>query len=138
MPPPVPCLRCPTCRTLLLSGVSFLLITLLSFLSPGRTLENHALDMAYRLRLHRSPPENLLIVAIDEPSLQEIQLSWPWPRQLHAALVERLRAAGARLIIFDLLFSEPGPDPEGDRLLAGAMLRAGNVLLTETYEVAED
>lgn len=138
MPSPAPCFRRPTCRTLLLGGVSFLLITLLSFLSLGRTLENQALDLAYRLQPHRAPPESLLIVAIDEPSLREIHLPWPWPRQLHAALVERLRAAGARLIIFDLLFSEPGPDPEGDRLLAGAMLRAGNVLLAETYEVAED
>lgn len=125
MPPPVPCLDRPTCRTLLLGGVSFLVITLLSFLSLGRILENQALDLAYRLRPHLAPPEDLLIVAIDEPSLQEIHLPWPWPRQLHAAVVERLRAAGARLIIFDLLFSEPGPDPEGDRLLAGAMLRAG-------------
>jgi len=113
-------------------------MSLLSFLTPGRTLENQALDAAYRLRPHRPPSKGLLIVAIDEPSLQEIHLPWPWPRQLHAALVERLRAAGARLIIFALLFSEPSPDPEGDRQLASAMLRAGNVLLAETYEVIDE
>ena len=51
------------------------------------------------------------IVAIDEDSLQRLG-SWPWPRALHAALIDRLRAAGARAIAYDVLFVEPSPTDE--------------------------
>lgn len=46
------------------------------------------------------------IVAIDEASLAAFG-QWPWPRQLLAELVERLTAAGAAAIAFDVIFSEP-------------------------------
>jgi len=46
------------------------------------------------------------IVDIDEASLARIG-QWPWPRTVLAELVERLRAAGARAIGFDMVFAEP-------------------------------
>ena len=46
------------------------------------------------------------IVDIDEESLRRYG-QWPWPRPLLAALVERLTQAGAALIVFDVVFSEP-------------------------------
>jgi adenylate cyclase len=67
-------------------------------------------------------PENsdVVLVAIDEPSFAEIGLQWPWPRDLHAQLIQSLRAAGARSIAFDLVFAEQS-DPAADAALAGAM-----------------
>jgi adenylate cyclase len=79
----------------------------------------------------------LLLVAIDEPSFQELRLSWPWPRGLHARLVNRLAKAGARLIVFDILFADPS-DPENDAEFAKAIKSAGNVLLAESYDYTED
>ncbi|HTT80120.1 MAG TPA: adenylate/guanylate cyclase domain-containing protein [Stellaceae bacterium] len=50
------------------------------------------------------PP--VVIVDIDEKSLHEVG-QWPWPRTILAKLVDRLNAAGAAVISFDALFSEP-------------------------------
>ncbi len=46
------------------------------------------------------------IVDIDEESLKRYG-QWPWPRTLLASLVDRLTAAGAALVVFDVVFAEP-------------------------------
>ncbi|MDR6817614.1 adenylate cyclase [Neorhizobium sp. 2083] len=61
-----------------------------------------------------------IIVAIDEPSLAEINVQWPWPRSLHARLISQLRAAGAKVIGIDIIFSEPST-PAEDEALAAAL-----------------
>ncbi len=68
-------------------------------------------------------PADVLIVAIDDASLKQIG-RWPWRRAVHAALLERLRAAGARAVALDVLLTEPADDPQDDQRLAAAM-RAG-------------
>ncbi|MCQ1769849.1 adenylate/guanylate cyclase domain-containing protein [Neorhizobium galegae] len=62
----------------------------------------------------------VIIVAIDEPSLAEINMQWPWPRSLHARLITQLRAAGTRVIGLDIIFSEPSA-PSEDEALAAAL-----------------
>ncbi len=67
------------------------------------------------------PPNGPVIVAIDEPSMAEIGRQWPWPRSLHATLVEALRKAGAKAIGIDVIFAEPSSDEANDHRLATAM-----------------
>jgi adenylate cyclase len=76
-----------------------------------------------------APPDDIVIVAIDEPSLQQLAMPWPWPRRVHAALVRALASAGARTIVFDLVFDVPAPAAEDDGLLRETIQRAGNVVL---------
>jgi len=102
----------------------------------GQTVENLALDLCYRLRPYSSPPPEMLIVGIDEHSFQELKTAWPWPRSFHAKIVNKLKAAGARLIVFDILFAEPS-NPENDQLFTDAMKEAGNVILATTMEFSE-
>lgn len=52
------------------------------------------------------PQAPVKIVDIDDASLARLG-QWPWPRSLIANLVERLQAAGAAAIAFDILFAEP-------------------------------
>jgi len=70
----------------------------------------------------------ITVVGIDEASFSELGLQWPWPRRLHGELVDRLSAAGAAVIVFDIVFSEPS-NFDDDRHLADAIRRAGNVVL---------
>ncbi len=114
----------------------FVGLALLSYLHVGQTLENHALDLCYRLRSPSPPPPELLIIAIDEHSFQDLKKAWPWPRSYHAKIIRKLKAAGARLIVFDVLFAEP-TNPEDDRLLTEAIREAGNVILATTLEYSE-
>ncbi|QGJ77676.1 adenylate cyclase CyaK [Sinorhizobium meliloti] len=64
------------------------------------------------------PEDGPVIVAIDEPSMAEIGSQWPWPRALHARLIQALRGAGARAIALDVIFAEPAAAPENDQALA--------------------
>jgi adenylate cyclase len=76
-----------------------------------------------------APPDDVVIVAIDEPSLQQLATPWPWPRRVHAALVRALASAGARTIVLDLVFDLPAPAAEDDGFLRETIKRAGNVVL---------
>lgn len=67
----------------------------------------------------------IVIVAIDDPSLAALG-RWPWAREIHARLIERLREAGVAAIALDLILAEPA---SGDEALAGAMRRQGHVVL---------
>ena len=66
-----------------------------------------AFDVHQRIAPREPPPDTpVLIVDIDEASLKQIG-QWPWPRSVMAQLVEKLHQAGAAVIAFDVLFSEP-------------------------------
>lgn len=64
-------------------------------------------------------PETV-VVAIDDPSFAELGLTWPWPRALHARLIQSLRKAGAGQIGYDVVFADPG-NPEDDLALAAVL-----------------
>lgn len=79
-------------------------------------------------------PDDLVVVAIDEDSLNALG-RWPWHRRHHAQVVRQLHADGARAIGLDLLFSEPQTDdPQADEDFRQAMLSAGNVVLPVVVE----
>jgi CHASE2 domain-containing sensor protein/signal transduction histidine kinase len=80
------------------------------------------------------PPENIVIVAIDEQSLSALG-RWPWPRRTHAELVRRLGAAGAKVVALDIIFSESDSrDPAGDQALAEAIGENDRVVLPVLLE----
>ena len=66
----------------------------------------------------------MAILAIDEPSFQQLGQGWPFPRSLHARLIDRLREDGARAIGFDVVFADPAADPAHDAALAQAAVAA--------------
>ena len=76
----------------------------------------------------------IVLLTIDEESLAEVGKRWPWDRRLFAGAIDYLAGAGARAVGIDLLFIESSADPESDRLLAGAMKKAGNVVIASKLE----
>ena len=80
---------------------------------------------------------SLLIVAIDDASLQQIG-QWPWPRSVHARLLDRLTDAGSERVLLDLLFSEPDRHAGADADLAEAIARNGRVVLPVLAVPASD
>ena len=74
-------------------------------------------------------PDDIVIVAIDDASLQQLG-RWPWRRSLHAALLDRLHAAGARAVALDVVFTEPdSAQPQDDVALAAAMTQGTPIAL---------
>jgi CHASE2 domain-containing sensor protein len=85
-------------------------------------------DFLFRFRAPREAPANIALVGITDECLKVLG-GWPWSRGVHARMVERLKAAGAKVIVWDMVFDAPGADRAGDAKMAAAIRRAGNVLL---------
>lgn len=101
------------------------LIGLLLLLSPPAGLQRAWLDLQLRWAAPPSPPAGVLVLDIDDASLELLRPqfgSWPLPRDSYALLIEALRDAGARAIAIDLLLSDPR---DGDAALARSLARDG-------------
>jgi adenylate cyclase len=92
----------------------------LSLTAPWKLVEARAFDYLSTLAPPPRPADGPVIVAIDEPSMAEIGLQWPWPRNLHARLITALREAGAKAIAIDIIFAEPSSSP-ADQALTKAL-----------------
>ena len=76
---------------------------------PLEVIELNWLDLRFRARGPLTPGPAVVIAAIDEKSL-ESEGRWPWPRSKMAALLEALSKGGAKVVGFDILFSESERD----------------------------
>jgi adenylate cyclase len=88
-------------------------------------------DARFSIRGEREPPPELVVVEIDDRTFDELGQAFPFPRSVHAELIDVLREAGARSIAYDIQFTEPTVRSE-DRALAEAIARHGNVVLATT------
>lgn len=79
----------------------------------------------------RQASGQIVLVEIDSQSLAKIG-QWPWPRRLHAGLVDRLRAANPSQIAFDVDFSARNT-PTDDAAFAAALERAGGSVMLPTF-----
>lgn len=78
------------------------------------------------------PDDDVVIVAIDDRSLNELG-QWPWPRDIHAQMLDRLGYAGVRGVALDLVLAEADRNGDDhDRVLAASMRRLGRVALPVT------
>lgn len=119
---------------LLLTASSIALVTWLTlgqhFMRADRALLTTALDWV-------RPPAagNILIVAIDDPSLEAVG-PWPWRRALHAELLRRISQGSPRCIGLDLLLDDANSHyPADDELLAQSMKASGCVVLPVALQV---
>ncbi len=81
----------------------------------------------------RPAPDDVIIVAIDDLSLAQLG-RWPWPRALHAQLLERINVAQPRAVGLDVILTEPertpvDPRKSGDVQLRGTLQQNGVTVL---------
>ncbi len=94
------------------------------FNNPFSGLELVTWDTFFRLRGPLPPSNDVVIVAIDDASLNYLQTSWPWPRTELAQIVNWLNKAGARVIGLDIDLFDPSANPANDQALANALADA--------------
>lgn len=117
--------------------VAWMICCGLLFLPAWQPIEERTFDL---LSLTTSPGKTQLpitIVGIDEASFTQLGVRWPWPRDMHARLVDRLAGAGAAVIAFDVMFPEPSSSPKEDEAFAKAISKAGNVVLAADHAYHE-
>ncbi len=110
---------------------SLLLSALLFLLTLGHLVQRWDFTL-YDLSspLYQRPaPADIIILAIDEHSLTRLG-RWPWPRRIHARVVDKLSRCSTRAIGMDILFTEPSrAGSNDDQLLARAIRHNGRVIL---------
>jgi class 3 adenylate cyclase/CHASE2 domain-containing sensor protein len=92
--------------------IVFAAITLLNAAGVFRFLEYKTYDLRVRLLSpFCRPSDDIVLILLDQDSIdwaqEERGWAWPWPRQAHAELLHYMNAAGAKSVIFDVIFSEP-------------------------------
>jgi adenylate cyclase len=83
-----------------------------ALLRSVHTLEGRASDVQVRLRGPRAPHPDVVVVAIDEESIQRFGL-FPWSRALVARGLLGLHRAGASAVGLDVTFTNESPDGAG-------------------------
>jgi adenylate cyclase len=136
--------------TRLLRGLGFgiaagLLSLVLGLTGLARTAEMKLYDWRTRRAVstrEAAPSADIVLVNIDDDSLRRMEPivgRWPWPRLVHATLIDYLAAGGARAVLYDVLFAEADRSKfvvgetewtgeESDQALVEATERAGNVV----------
>ena len=122
-------------RGLLRSALLGLLVATLAVLVNGtelfRAFELRTVDLRFRLRGSQPVKPPIAVVFIGEDSIAAYG-RWPWSWDYHALLIDALQRAGARLVLFDILFAE-APSRLDEQLLAGAARKAGNVQFISSF-----
>jgi adenylate cyclase len=141
-------------RTSLLSAlVAVSAAIVLSVTGVLDDLERSTVDARFAVRGAVEPREDVVLVGIDDVTFSDLRLRWPFPRDVHAEVLDRITADRPRAIVYDVQFSEES-DPtcdtevelslprcvtavEADNALILALRRSGRVALATT-EVAAD
>jgi adenylate cyclase len=107
-------------------GIALCFVSHFNLLHGMQLQVNDFIFKAANLQTKTEPDDNIVIVAIDDKSLDHLGRFSSWPRTYHADLISILAEAEARIIVFDVLFAEPAP---GDDQLVASIRRADNVIL---------
>ncbi len=129
-------------RTKLFLGVA-LAATGLSLLAYAfhfgffESLERQSIDMRFSFRGSQGPPKDVVLVLIDAKTFSDLpNVQWPYPRQLHAKVIDRICAGHPKAIAMDIQFSEYGP-VAGDNALGTAAYNCHGKVVFATTEVSD-
>jgi len=110
-------------HALVLIGVGCLFTLVALLVQPFYSIDLWVSDQLF---LSESPSPNIVIAGIDDDTLETYGLWAEWPRSLHAQAIDNLSQAGAKVIGFDVIFTDASTD---DEMLAAAIAGADNVVL---------
>ncbi|WIE49838.1 CHASE2 domain-containing protein [Pseudomonas sp. GM17] len=114
--------------------VALLLLPVVGYLSapPQWPLDRFIYD---KLIPFIPPPldSRILLITIDDASIKAIG-RWPWPRDIHTELLEKLAPLTPKVVLYDVIFTEPDSNPETDRHLGAAMAKVGSVVVPTLQE----
>ena len=126
-----------------ISGLAAILAGAFGLFPFVRTIELKTYDLRVAATARpAAPADNILLVWIDDNSISRMEPlvgRWPWPRLVHATVIDYLAAAGAKVIAYDILFTERDirkfmvgdvewTGDESDAALVESTRKAGNVV----------
>lgn len=103
------------------------------FLPSAQLVNLKGRDVFFQLRhrLFPKPPaaDRIVLVVLDDETLQHLPARWPYPRSFYAQALDRLKPFSPKVIGFDLVFSGNDFSAESDQAFAKALEEAGNVVI---------
>jgi adenylate cyclase len=125
-------------RATLLLIAAVVVVGIAFALSAGEALtrlEYTSVNERFQIRGQQKPPSDVVVVAIDDKTFEEMDVRWPFRRKYHAQVIRNLTRAGAKVIAYDVQFTEPDADhPKDDDELIEAV-RAQPKAVMATTEV---
>ena len=121
---------------LIFATIIFVLISLLDILGSFSWIENKTYDSRMKFSSKfLKPSEEISIILLDQESLdwakEELNWSWPWPRESYAKIVDYFTRANANSVAFDMIYSEPSIyGKEDDEKFAQSSKNFGKVVQT--------
>jgi adenylate cyclase len=97
-----------------------------------RRSELQTIDARFSIRGNTGAPSNIVFVAVDPATFQELHHDWPFPRKWDARVIDHLREAGARAIAVDIDFSNPTNEVEDNELYEAVARAHGKTVLAAT------
>src|SRR4029453_14074965 len=83
-----------------------------------------SIDTRFSIRCDEKPRDDIVLVLLDDPPARELPVRFPFPRSLHARVVDAVDRDGAKTIAYDVEFLQP-TKPKEDNALIGSVARAG-------------
>ncbi|MFH1189363.1 MAG: CHASE2 domain-containing protein [Candidatus Omnitrophota bacterium] len=111
---------------------AFLSMLAVSYYRLFDAYELGTLDLRFLLRPKIPVTDKVALIEIGDDAIEKLG-RFPFDRSYHALLILALKASGAKAVIFDIFFSEPGPH---DEELTQAMRDAGNVYIPYGFDLA--
>ncbi len=71
--------------------------------------------------------QDIVLIAVDDPSLREVDIRWPWPRSVIADIIKKISVNGPAAICVDFVFAGKSVNLEEDSVLIDSLKGAGNV-----------
>ena len=109
------------------AATTFALLATPGAFNSLKNLEERLGTLGWTLAPETSTEARIVIVAIDEPSIDEVG-AWPWPRETMAELTRAIDTAGAQLQLHDIVYAEA---KEGDAQLAAALASARGAVISQ-------
>jgi adenylate cyclase len=99
-----------------------------------RSAELETVEARFAIRGEHAAPD-VVVVGIDAKTFSKVR-RFPFRRTLHARVIDRIRRAGAKVIAYDVQFTEPSGDDAADDALIEAADRAPRIVFSTT-EIGE-
>ena len=71
--------------------------------------------------------QDIVLITVDDDSLREVDIRWPWPRSVIAQIIKKVSANGPTAICVNFVFAGKSVNPQEDSVLIGSLKSAGNV-----------
>jgi len=73
--------------------------------------------------------KKIVLIALDDETLEKLSTRWPYPRSFYAQILDRLKPHQPKAIGFDLVFSGNDFSEGSDQIFSKALTEAGNVVI---------